>query len=481
MSEKHLTELPWKTLASKQKLKDPGLAKALAELAKCDEKDPERKLKALAAVEKQAEALEKEHKKNEEVKDYLTEIFKEADKQRKALELLKKGAGATAGEAEGEEEKEEGVDLKAKLVTWMKKVKQRKPDDPPVEVMVCKAGAAFGVLLAKKVGSSQKSQLQELFKGETGLKFVKGTCELRPMEVYTFVLETLPSGAGKGLRAFLKEQTQITYKLKACDPSGAMEEELEEVGAGTAPAAPPPKPAAEEKPPEAPQPAPPDLMAVFTKRFQDLMPRIKQALAAAGPAVNEIKTKAADAGAAAKKRDFEQANRLLDATEALLKGPAGTTPPKPPPPPKPVEQKPPAAPPKPAGSPKLSTYMNATRDWKAAKKTAADGVFALKNAIFKECDKELEAAVKAKIDSLNGILTAMDDGIITKIEDAGREADAERQTERNNELAKFANHLLAALRKHPLASVADVNPFGSFTIRGPLETVLTKIAADFSA
>jgi hypothetical protein len=123
--------------------------------------------------------------------------------------------------------------------------------------------------------------------------------------------------------------------------------------------------------------------------------------------------------------------------------------------------------------------MNASKDWKVAKATAANGVFALKNAIFKECDPELKDPVKAKIDSLNSILTVMDDGIIAKIEDAGREADAERQMERNQELAKFANTVLGALRKHPLAPVADSNPFGTFTICSPVETVLTRIASDF--
>jgi hypothetical protein len=123
--------------------------------------------------------------------------------------------------------------------------------------------------------------------------------------------------------------------------------------------------------------------------------------------------------------------------------------------------------------------MNASRDWKAAKKTAADSMFALKNAILKDCDPELQKAVKAKINDLSGIFTILDDSIIAKIEDAGREPDEERQIERNRVLAKAAGDMLTAWRNHPLANVVDQNPFGAFTIRAPVETVLTKFVSDF--
>src|SRR5262252_4052440 len=92
MSEKHLTELAWKTLALKHKLKDPGLGKALGDLTKCAPTDPEDRLKAIAVIEKQAEALKKEHKANKDLADYLSEILKESDKNRAAAELLKKSA-----------------------------------------------------------------------------------------------------------------------------------------------------------------------------------------------------------------------------------------------------------------------------------------------------------------------------------------------------------------------------------------------------
>jgi hypothetical protein len=180
------------------------------------------------------------------------------------------------------------------------------------------------------------------------------------------------------------------------------------------------------------------------------------------------------AGALVSKGDFENANKLLDQLSARLTAPV------PPAPSRPLPQQPPPAPPQsPAPSPKLSAYMNTTRDWRIAKKTAADGVFALKNAIFAACDPELKDEVKAKVDQLNSILSVMDDAIIVKIQEASSEADEERQGEKNRALAQFAGKQLTALRSHPLAKVADANPFGNFTICRPVEDILNKISTTF--
>lgn len=167
---------------------------------------------------------------------------------------------------------------------------------------------------------------------------------------------------------------------------------------------------------------------------------------------------------------FPDATLLLDQYVKKVAVPITPTPP--------VQPKP-EAPKGPAPSPKLSTYMGATKRWKEAKTASANGVFALKTAILKECDPELKKAVEAKINEVNSILTVMDDGIIAKIQEAGNEADEERQVERNQAIVKFANGILDAVRKHRHADVVDKNPFGTFAIREPVETVLTKIVTDF--
>ena len=456
MSDKHLTEPAWKPLVAKHKLKDTKVTKALVELAKCDAADADARLKALAVVEKEAEALKKDQKANKDVTDYLGEILKEVIKSRTATEALKKEGkkeAAIAKEKEKEKEKEEeeaegeaeddgaGADLKGALNSAMRKVKARQAGDPPVEAMVCQLGKLFGVLLGKKVGAGHAKVLKTVLKG-TGHKFAKGTCEWGKGDIYTFALESSLSGAAAGLKVFFKEQSGNSYKIRV-GAGGVMEEDL-----------------TEEKPTEG------DPAAAFKKRFETVVPKIKAAVAGGNPKGQEMTTKAQAAAAAAKIKDYDAANKALDAVDELL-GVAK---------PKTAETKPTV----PTGAPTLSTYVKAKRDWKAAKTAAEKNIAALKSAILTQCDPELEAPVKARINVWDGILTIMDDSIIPVIDEAIKEQDEDRQVERNKSLAASVTKMLTALRAHPLAPVADANPFGKFAIRGPLESVLTGLSAAFS-
>jgi len=464
MSEKHLTEPPWKALAAKHKLKSSELSKALMDFAKCDAANPDAQLKVLAVIEKEAAALKKEQKANKEVNDYLGEILKEVEKSRKAAELAKKSNKEDAADEKEEEEEEPaeddedaGGDIKGALTGAMRKVKARQAGDPPIEAMVCEMGKLFGVLLAKKVGAGQAKALKELLKG-TGHKFASGTCEWSKGDVYTFVLDSSLGGAAKGLKEFFKEHTGNSYKLRV-GAGATMEEDL-----------------TEEKPPEAaaPKPVTADAAALFKRRFEVLLPKIKAALAAKHPKSQDLTAQTQSAGAFAKQGNFTEANKALDVVEGLLGG-------APVPPPKAAETKPPTAALTPTGAPTLSTYVKAKRDWNAAKAAAAKNIAALKAAILQQCDPELEAPVKTRINVWDGILAIVDDNsILPVIEQAIKEPDEERQAERNRTLAATFPKILAALRQHPLVSVADSNPFGKFAIRAPLESMLTSLVAAFN-
>lgn len=61
-----------------------------------------------------------------------------------------------------------------------------------------------------------------------------------------------------------------------------------------------------------------DPNTAFTARLTALMPKIKDALAAAGPTAPDIKLKVSEAGVYARKRDFGPAQALLDEVEDLL-------------------------------------------------------------------------------------------------------------------------------------------------------------------
>jgi hypothetical protein len=123
--------------------------------------------------------------------------------------------------------------------------------------------------------------------------------------------------------------------------------------------------------------------------------------------------------------------------------------------------------------------MNATTQWKSAKAAAEDGVFKLKKAILEACDPELKDLVKVKVNSVNSILAPLDDIIVKKIDEARSDSDDERRAGREKAIGKLATERLQALRQHPLAGVADNNPFGNFTIRAPMEEFFTKIASTF--
>src|ERR1044071_2796815 len=97
MSEKHLAESPWKTLVSRQGVKDIGLQKALAAYGKIDAtKEPGRALETLAEISDLALKLKKTYGTKEDVVDHLNEVVKEVKKTTPALETRIKGAAVAA-------------------------------------------------------------------------------------------------------------------------------------------------------------------------------------------------------------------------------------------------------------------------------------------------------------------------------------------------------------------------------------------------
>jgi hypothetical protein len=476
MSEKHLTELPWKTLVTKQGVKDIGLGKVLSVYTKLDRtREPARALETLKEISELGIKLKKLNTAKEEVVAYLDEVIKEVKKSTPPLEARTKSApvpevaspkapvtGKPGEEDEGGEDEDEEreaaefkKDLKQKMVSALAQVKMRAPGEPGAKepkpqfkFMAYLAGKSCAVLVALKVGSASKKLLPDIAGGVTGGKFILGEC-IFEKNAHTFVLESVPGGLAKKLTTALNAETGQKYRVRVRSLDGSTVLDSDTDVDPDAPQVQETKPQPDENEPKRRELAL-RLEELRKKPFPPSLESLKK----------QSLEKATSLGAVNK---FAEANQLLDQLAARAVTPPAS---------------PPATPPK--SGPKLSTYMNASKDWKVAKAAAANGVFALKNAIFKECDPELKDPVKAKIDSLNSILTVMDDGIMTKIEDAGREADPERQVERNQELAKFAGTLLDALRKHPLAAVADSNPFGTFTICSPVETVLTRITKDFA-
>ena len=67
----------------------------------------------------------------------------------------------------------------------------------------------------------------------------------------------------------------------------------------------------------------PDDAAVFNTRLAALMPRVKDAITAAGPNATDVKLKVSEAGVFARKKEFDRAHALLDEAEQLMDADAG--------------------------------------------------------------------------------------------------------------------------------------------------------------
>src|SRR3954466_12010162 len=77
MSEKHLTELPWKVIVTKQGIKDIGLGKALVAYVNIERtKEPAKALEALREISELALKLKKANAGKETVVEHLDEVIK---------------------------------------------------------------------------------------------------------------------------------------------------------------------------------------------------------------------------------------------------------------------------------------------------------------------------------------------------------------------------------------------------------------------
>jgi hypothetical protein len=243
MSEKHLTEPPWKALVSKQGFKDIGLQKTLAAYAKIDAaKEPATAIETLAEISQLATKLKNICAAKAEVLEYLNDVLKEVKKTTAVLEARIKTAPAIAKASEkkeqesAEDDSEEAAeaakfkkDLKQQMISALAQVKMRAPGNPEQEkqlkpqlkFMVYLAGKSAAVIVAQRVGSATRKLLPDIAGGVGGGKFCTGEC-LFEKNTHTFVLETVPVGVAKKLAAALQVETGQKYKIRVRSLDGFM-------------------------------------------------------------------------------------------------------------------------------------------------------------------------------------------------------------------------------------------------------------------
>lgn len=244
IKSKQLTDTGWKTICTKNKVKDNGLLKALEKLKKVDdEKEPDDALKILAEVEKIALALKKDKAvaSLDDVVEYLGEMLDAVETTERALEKAKAEAdkaaktAATAAkkaadkakgdEDEDEEEDDEDAESKELLTTKQLPLLKQVQRGKTLQTMVAKAGKKVVVLLSlKPISPARKNMLKEHLGGGT-TKFYTGECSLK-LGVVTFSLNDEVAGLNKLVKLALLEQTGLRVNKIMC--SGVDGEDAED-------------------------------------------------------------------------------------------------------------------------------------------------------------------------------------------------------------------------------------------------------------
>jgi hypothetical protein len=426
MSEKHLTESGWKTLAGKHKVKDSGLADALKKYCDAGEEDYDAKLKALDAVEKQARDLASDNKSNEDVAGYLKVVATEAGKARKTVEQAKKEAESKEAEAEGEEGGFAGAEeVKKTMLGLLGNVRTRDPKNP-LAFMACLAGGKTGVLLAKTVGSAHKKTLLEICGGASGAKYLTGTC-IWEENAHTFILDSPPKGLAKKLAKGLTEETAQKYKVRVRAPDGTgladSDTEPDEPEAGQ------------------PQQQAPGGQTLDAGKLTEAMGKLSDAIKAAIASHPELKD-----DLIAKLKDFKQhitgqhlaeARGVLFEVAALVKG---------------VGQR---------------DFEKIHLEWDARKKQVQARLAALHDAILGEAD-EPESGTAAK--NLDFILGRFNEGLGDTLDALQKAADSASRNTLRTKADGIADRYLEFLQTSPLIGHVEPNPF-EMTI-GVRETLL---------
>lgn len=200
----------------------------------------------------------------------------------------------------------------------------------------------------------------------------------------------------------------------------------------------------------------------FKARLTALLPRIKAAQAAGGPAAEEIKLRFSEAGVFARKNDFAQANALIDRVEAMLP-PAGRA----------------AAPGK---GPSLVALQQARLQWDTARKTVHAELDKLRSAILAVAGDEPEfAQIVDALGAFDDLKESFDEALIDTLDEALNAPTPEARADSNREAARLIANYRRVAESHPLLDGIDDNPFVSVAIVKTLSQTLDTLSARLAA
>ncbi|MBI4696820.1 MAG: hypothetical protein HY749_22675 [Gammaproteobacteria bacterium] len=197
----------------------------------------------------------------------------------------------------------------------------------------------------------------------------------------------------------------------------------------------------------------------FAARLKELLPKI-QRLAGANPEeAQNAKLKASEAGVFARKQDFASANRLLDELQALLG--AGKEAP---------------APTSPTGSKVVFTQSRLA--WVAARNKVHAELQKLEASILEVYrDDDVFGEVRSGVRRLDGILEALDEELIDKLDEALNAVDAAAHARSIGEARAIIQRYRRFLETDPLVKAVDTNPFVAVAVESTMNKTLAVLEA----
>lgn len=446
MAEKHLTEAAWKAFDKDKKYKADALAKAMRALTALDKGGTGlagEKLKALDEIDEEAASLRKANKGDKALAAYLDDLDKALVRQRKETER------EAAQEKAAEDEEESPALLTTKMVPLLREVRK---GDLVLQVLIAVAGKETVLLLSRKAISPARGKLlKEQMTNPGGLKFLRGECQMEDGKL-TFVMQSPATGLAKRIKAALLAQVELRLNVRVRGEEGDVEEVQEGEGEGEAAPGPGAGTTASTGTPQSVDEARPskvdegaERLAAFNARLAALMPRIKQALAGAGPTASSLKLSVSEAGALARQARWDGASAQLDAIEAMLAA-AGDAP----------------RPPSGDGGGQTRTaspddYRAAAKDclklWLQAKEASDAGLSRLQSALRSEREPALDRIAEFG-------LAGVSRGLQVKMRVALQEFGAQGSAQAAGKLRSSVAEMHEFLKSDPAVRLCDDNPFG---------------------
>ncbi len=217
-----------------------------------------------------------------------------------------------------------------------------------------------------------------------------------------------------------------------------------------------------------------DAGVAFKARLTALLGTLKEAIAAGGPAAVEVKLKASEAGVMASKKDFGQANRLLDEIEQLLQAresgaPVGVSPGESSAA-SPAQRSP--APPAPSSRSRRPRLI-----WDNARNTIQQEMRNLERSILDQCADHPELAQIAEgTKGLYKRLEFLDKRLIDKLDEALNAKTAEARDALHQQAREIVQAYTDYVQGEPLFSDIDDNGFAPVTIASTLKSSLADMA-----